>query len=249
LKKELKPITPKVRGVEKYGPWPMTRDDAKRLGSKYYLKDEPCTRGHHVPRRTSDAHCPACDNENAAKYMREDPEKAQANRDRAKQYRRENPERRRVSSREQARRSRRQNPEKSRAADKKWRDANPEKAAASHAKWRAENPEKVKEHNRTWPKLNPDKKRSKDHRRRAQKLQSGESFSASDIREILAAQKHKCAYCSKSIRKKYHIDHITPLAKGGSNGRKNIQLTCVDCNLEKWSHDPLVFARKKGLIC
>ena len=41
----------------------------------------------------------------------------------------------------------------------------------------------------------------------------------------------KCADCSATQYLEY--DHIIPVAKGGSNGEKNIQLLCRKCNLKK----------------
>lgn len=31
----------------------------------------------------------------------------------------------------------------------------------------------------------------------------------------------------------YHIDHIKPISKGGTNEKTNLQLTCEPCNLAK----------------
>ncbi len=43
----------------------------------------------------------------------------------------------------------------------------------------------------------------------------------------------KCAYCLTSIEKRYHIDHVIPLTRGGSNWPMNLALACVRCNTSK----------------
>lgn len=44
-----------------------------------------------------------------------------------------------------------------------------------------------------------------------------------------------CATCAARItdRPSAHVDHITPLARGGSNDRDNLQVLCARCNLTK----------------
>jgi 5-methylcytosine-specific restriction endonuclease McrA len=45
-----------------------------------------------------------------------------------------------------------------------------------------------------------------------------------------------------------HVDHILPLALGGDNRRKNIQLLCPTCNLSKGAHHPIDHAQRNGLL-
>lgn len=50
----------------------------------------------------------------------------------------------------------------------------------------------------------------------------------------------KCRHCEGSIRfeELFHIDHLVPLSKGGSNDLTNLVLSCVRCNLEKHNKMP-----------
>ena len=42
-----------------------------------------------------------------------------------------------------------------------------------------------------------------------------------------------CQLCSKQLKTKFDIDHIIPLAEGGSNGPENLQVLCKPCHFEK----------------
>lgn len=87
------------------------------------------------------------------------------------------------------------------------------------------------------------------HTRRARKKASGGTHTAADIAAIAKAQGHRCAYCRADLRKtKRHVDHIMPLALGGSNDKSNIQLTCQPCNLSKGARDPIAFAQERGML-
>ena len=42
-----------------------------------------------------------------------------------------------------------------------------------------------------------------------------------------------CASCKKEIKKAFDIDHIIPLAEGGTNDPENLQVLCKPCHFEK----------------
>lgn len=72
------------------------------------------------------------------------------------------------------------------------------------------------------------------------------------VDRLLKLQKSKCPVCKELLvldgDMKFHIDHIVPLAKGGSNHDENIQLLCRDCNQEKNAIDPVEFMQLKGFL-
>ena len=50
---------------------------------------------------------------------------------------------------------------------------------------------------------------------------------------LLKMQEYCCAYCDIYLRDSpYHVDHITPLAAGGTNNENNLAIACPTCNLK-----------------
>ena len=60
---------------------------------------------------------------------------------------------------------------------------------------------------------------------------SREHLSASKRKRILLRGKGRCMKCGS--RENLEIDHVVPLARGGSNRLENLQLLCRDCNRRK----------------
>jgi len=56
-------------------------------------------------------------------------------------------------------------------------------------------------------------------------------LSASKRKRILLRGKGRCVKCGS--RENLEIDHVVPLARGGSNRLENLQLLCQDCNRRK----------------
>ena len=63
---------------------------------------------------------------------------------------------------------------------------------------------------------------------------SRKGFSAEIRNDVYERTQGKCALCGKFVRfDQFTIDHIIPLAKGGTNDRNNLQCTCKRCNAMK----------------
>lgn len=73
--------------------------------------------------------------------------------------------------------------------------------------------------------------------RRMRKVINGGSHTPLQIQQLLSIQERKCAYCKCDVTNSYHIDHIEPISKGGSNGIYNLVITCPTCNLSKGNKD------------
>ncbi len=60
-----------------------------------------------------------------------------------------------------------------------------------------------------------------------------------DVWRIFLLQGRRCYYCRRSISpvSGFHVDHKTPLSRGGSNAPGNLAVTCPRCNLIKGAKD------------
>ena len=138
------------------------------------------------------------------------------------------------------------------ASAKAWRERNPEKVRAIGIAYRQANLDKVRaacrKATREWKAANPEKARAAVIVRRARELGASGTFNADDVRLLMRLQKGKCPVCLSTIRDKYHIDHVLPLASGGTNDRLNIQLLCPDCNLSKNASHPIDFMQRRGFL-
>lgn len=104
------------------------------------------------------------------------------------------------------------------------------------------NRERYNEYSRQYRRLYPDKKRAETQRYRARKASAEGSHSAADIRKQLAAQKRRCWWCFTPLDGNgYHVDHLVPLHRNGTNGPENIVIACPACNLSKNARMPWEF--------
>lgn len=146
----------------------------------------------------------------------------------------------------------------------RWKHEHVERSRELARRWKLQNPQASLE----WFRRNRDRQRAANKRfyyknraamieranaserkRRALKKGCQGSHTISDLRAILKAQKYRCVYCYADLRKaKRHLDHIMPLARGGSDGRENLQYLCAPCNLSKGAKDPIEFARERGAL-
>lgn len=74
------------------------------------------------------------------------------------------------------------------------------------------------------------------HNRRARNKAAPGKHTAHDIKQQYLNQKGRCYYCAVKLgkgKRDYHVDHIVPLSRGGSNDPSNLVITCPSCNLNK----------------
>lgn len=126
---------------------------------------------------------------------------------------------------------------------KKYREANREKLVSSSKEWHAKNKDRAK----AYRKERIYKYRVHAANRRARIIGNGGTHTKSDIDFIFKNQKGRCAICGCELSD-YHVDHITPIARGGSNSPSNLQVTCPPCNFSKNDKDPIEFMQSKGFL-
>lgn len=206
------------------------------------------------------ATCKECGRERNRAWRNANPgipaERAKAYRDarpglaaaKAREYRAENPDKAAASDRKYREANRAKCVAKSRA----WQKRNPELVAATGRAYRSANAERISKVKRSYEIENPDKIAAKQRKRRALKLGAAGSHTAADVKDIFESQRGLCATCSvkliKSGKNRYHVDHIKPLSRGGSDDKYNLQCLCPTCNLRKNAKDPIDWAKENGKL-
>lgn len=206
----------------------MERREAKANGLKRYFTGRPCSRGHIVERATASGRCVKCNKVICSEWASEN--QKWLNTYHVEWYHRDPDDRRRKINK------RRENPE----VRKKHNETN--------AEWRASRPDYMSE----WKTNNPEKHKANDLNYLSRKKGAEGRHTGEDIERIYEEQSGRCVYCNKKLGRKYQVDHIMPLARGGTNWPDNIQLLCRKtkgaCNQRKHARDPVEFARSLGLI-
>lgn len=219
----------------------VTRAEAKAAGLKRFFTGIPCPHRHLSQRQTANGQCWGCKKQPSKEYMAAWNVKNHERRKAINQrYREKHPD---YWPAYYAK-----NSATILAQNAVWRKDNKEAAREGTATWHKANPERLKRIHRKWVLRNPEKVAATARTRRATKLAADGSHTVADVLAMLDRQGGKCVYCLKSIRSKYHVDHIVPLADGGSNWISNIQLTCPTCNFRKNRMDPIAFANRLGRL-
>jgi 5-methylcytosine-specific restriction endonuclease McrA len=132
------------------------------------------------------------------------------------------------------------NREKIMAQTKAYREADRDKYAAYRKARYEANREKVAARNKAYREANREKIAAQNKARRFRKT--------AIINHLLVRQRGRCAVCHTDAIEKHHLDHVIPLALGGTNNRGNFQLLCPTCNLSKSRIDPVLFMQRRGKL-
>lgn len=100
------------------------------------------------------------------------------------------------------------------------------------------NPERQRDYNRKYRAENKEARRAAEHRREAHKRNADGTHTAMDEKMQYKVQKGKCHWCGVDVGEIFHVDHVIPLSRGGSNGPENIVIACVSCNTSKGNKMP-----------
>lgn len=109
--------------------------------------------------------------------------------------------------------------------------------------WRDKNREHCRLIDAAWARKNKEKRTEYRHTRRA----VGE-FSYSIIPTLKHLQKGKCAICRELFTSLVEVDHIMPIALGGTNEALNLQLLCRTCNRSKGAKHPVDYMQMRGFL-
>lgn len=123
-----------------------------------------------------------------------------------------------------------------------WRDKNVERLTEYRKKYWSDNKkhkqEYDKEHSKVYRAEHKEEKNAHTRNRRAKIKQSGGKHTAADIARQYERQKGKCYWCGVSVGSKYHVDHVIPITRGGSNDPSNLVISCPTCNHSKGAKLP-----------
>lgn len=95
---------------------------------------------------------------------------------------------------------------------------------------------------------NPDKAKVWKANRRARLMGNGGQLSCGLADKLFSLQSGLCPCCRAPLGDDYHMDHIMPLALGGSNTDDNIQLLRQTCNMQKHAKHPVDFMQSRGFL-
>ncbi len=74
---------------------------------------------------------------------------------------------------------------------------------------------------------------ARNSRYRRRSLENSTNLSSQELLLWSFNQTRVCTYCGTTCADNYHIDHIEPLSKGGSNSIDNLTISCPSCNQSK----------------
>jgi 5-methylcytosine-specific restriction endonuclease McrA len=118
------------------------------------------------------------------------------------------------------------NLEKNREYQRVWAGEYRKQNPLNHRRWKTD-PKKLAE----WRRENPDKTRKQKHERRVRELGARSySVTSKDMAKLMAGS---CIYCGS--RELIQIDHVFPLARGGTHSVGNLAPACRTCNVRKSS--------------
>lgn len=131
-----------------------------------------------------------------------------------------------LEHREQARESRKRTYDQKREyyinKAREWREKHPEE-------YRAKQHEYKLAHFRAHPQEYVTDTRN----RRARLRNAPGKHTVEDVQRLYDAQDGLCHWCKAPLNGHYHVDHVIPVSRGGSNDPSNLVLACQHCNCSK----------------
>ena len=201
----------------------ISRKDALGKGLLFYFTGKPCNHGHVSKRYCSANRCVDCAKQKA---------------DQLKELRRENRKQKTLSPRKMAQ----QNGDVRYTPNEPCHRCGTSQRLTSNGvcvycnnktvSEKYSNDAEFRDKQAAYRKANNEKYNSHTRNRRAKIKGLDGKHSQLDVWELFDKQEGRCPYCDIYLRT-WHVDHKTPVSKGGYNGPENLQLTCPTCNLKK----------------
>ena len=189
----------------------VTLSKARALGLARFFTGLPCKRGHISERKVVNSTCMECHRgamaearkDNIKKFRIRDCLYASAHREQA------------------------------RLRSKKWAESHPDRKRTADRLHYQHNSARVRSNVKAWRDRNKERHNTSNRNRRASAAAGGR-HTYRDINRLWVEQRGICAYCPSVLTLKgYHVDHVIPLSRGGSNDGSNLCLSCPSCNLRK----------------
>jgi hypothetical protein len=117
--------------------------------------------------------------------------------------------------------------------------ANSERQRAYWKWYRETFPDRVDQCNTAWRERNHDAILTKNRNRRAAERRAEGTHCHADVVNQFERQRGRCFWCHKTLSKGYHVDHVVPLCKGGTNSPENLVICCPRCNCSKRGTHPM----------
>lgn len=124
------------------------------------------------------------------------------------------------------------------AITRAWYEANKEQHKERSRRYRLVHRDHLRERAAAWRAAHPEIVRNYTLRYRARKQAAEGTHTAADIRAQYEQQNGRCYYCGCKVDDSYHVDHVVPLSRGGTNWPDNLVIACRHCNVSKHNKLP-----------
>lgn len=209
----------------------VSRDEAVAAGLPRYSTGRPCLRGHIVERYTCNSRCVACGKDAETMQKRAAQSRSYRAADREAYLAKERERNKTRQDRKVHSKAFRESAE-GKAYYAAYRASAKSKAYA--AEYRAKNQDRHRQLVTAWRKANPESVAAIRGNRRARLGSAEGQHTQADIKFLYIMQDGQCASCTLELSiTGHHVDHIIPLARGGSNWPDNLQILCPSCNCSK----------------
>lgn len=145
--------------------------------------------------------------------------------------------------------------------NKRWIEEHPEQVREYKRKYQRNNPfkkreyylanrEKVLTKTRAYAKAHPDpaRKRARKYKRLGIVNSIEGHYTKRDVIAQAARQRGKCFWCDCKLDADYHVDHVIPISRGGTNYPSNLVVACPFCNLSKGNKLPHEWQGSNGRL-